>query len=69
MSAKASLTSQDFSLGIASQDAIATAINKAYEASIINGEDIRASLKQAEERCKQDSQRSEVTIDVSPGTI
>ena len=49
MSAKASLTSQDFSLGIASQDAIATAINKAYEASIINGEDIRASLKQAEE--------------------
>lgn len=49
MSAKASLTSQDFSLGIANQGTIQTAINKAYEASIINGDDIAGALKQAEE--------------------
>jgi len=49
MSAKASLTSQDFSLGVANQGTIQAAINKAYEASIINGDDIAAALKQAEE--------------------
>lgn len=49
MSAKASLTSQDFSLGVANQNDIQQAIDKAYEAVIINGEDIQASLDQAEE--------------------
>ena len=49
MSAKASLTSQDFSLGVANQGTIQAAINKVYEASIINGDDIDGALKQAEE--------------------
>lgn len=49
MSAKASLTSQDFSLGVVNQGTIQAAINKAYEASIINGDDIEAALRQAEE--------------------
>jgi len=49
MSAKASRTSQDFSLGVANQGTIQTAINKVYEASIINGDDIEGALKQAEE--------------------
>lgn len=48
MSAQASLTSQDFSLGVADQGNIQTAVDKAYEAVIINGEDIQASLDQAE---------------------
>lgn len=49
MSAKASLTSQDFSLGVANQNSIQEAIDKAYEAVIINGEDTQASLDQAEQ--------------------
>lgn len=48
MSAKASKTSKDFSLGIADQTNIQTAVDKAYEAAITNGEDIKASLAQAE---------------------
>lgn len=48
MSAQASLTSKDFSLGVEGQGDIQTAVNKAYEASIINGDDIQASLDQAE---------------------
>ena len=48
MSAKASLTSQDFSLGVANQGNIQTAINKVYESAIINGEDIKAALDRAE---------------------
>ncbi len=48
MSAKASLTSKDFSLGVADQTSIQTAVDKAYEAAIINGDDIQASLDQAE---------------------
>lgn len=48
MSAKASLTSGDFSLGVGNQSNIQDAINKAYEASIINGDDIQAALDQAE---------------------
>ena len=49
MSAQASQTSQDFSLGVANQDNIQTAIDKAYEAVIINGDDAQAALDQAEE--------------------
>lgn len=48
MSAKASQTSEDFSLGIGDQSNIQDAVDKAYEASIINGDDIQASLDQAE---------------------
>lgn len=48
MSAKASLTSQDFSLGVANQENIQTAIDKAYEAVIINGDDTQTALDQAE---------------------
>lgn len=48
MSAQASQTSQDFSLGVANQNNIQQAIDKAYEAVIINGEDTQASLDQAE---------------------
>lgn len=48
MSAKASQTSQDFSLGVANQSKIQDAVNKAYQAAIINGDDIKASLTQAE---------------------
>lgn len=48
MSAKASLTSKDFSLGIGDQSNIQTAVNKAYESAITNGDDIQAALDQAE---------------------
>lgn len=48
MSAKASQTSQDFSLGVGNQSNIQNAINKAYEAVIINGDDVQAALDQAE---------------------
>ena len=48
MSAKASLTSQDFSLSVANQNDIQTAIDKAYEAVIINGDDPAAALSDAE---------------------
>lgn len=48
MSAQASQTSQDFSLGIANQNNIQQAVDKAYEAVIINGEDTQASLDQVE---------------------
>ncbi len=49
MSAQASQTSKDFSLGVANQGNIQTAVDKAYEAVIINGDDIQTSLNQAEE--------------------
>lgn len=49
MSAQASQTSKDFSLGVANQGNIQTAVDKAYEAVIINGDDVQASLDQAEE--------------------
>lgn len=49
MSAKASLTSQDFSLGVADQSNIQIAVDKAYEAVIINGEDTATSVTQAAE--------------------
>ena len=48
MSAKASLTSADFSLGIGNQSNIEDAINRVYEAVIINGDDAQSSLDQAE---------------------
>ena len=48
MSAKASLTSKDFSLGIADQSNIQTAVDKAYESCITNGDDVQAALDQAE---------------------
>ena len=48
MSAKASLTSKDFSLGIGDQSNIQTAVDKAYEAAITNGDDVQAALDQAE---------------------
>lgn len=48
MSAKASLTSQDFSLSVANQNDIQTAIDKAYEAVIINGDDPATALSDAE---------------------
>lgn len=47
MSAKASKTSKDFALGITQEDNVQNAINKAYEASIINGDDITKALDQA----------------------
>lgn len=49
MSAKASLTSKDFSLGIGDQSNIQTAVDKAYESAITNGDDVQAALDQAEE--------------------
>lgn len=49
MSAKASLTSEDFSLGVGNQSNIEDAINRVYEAVIINGEDAKTALDQAEE--------------------
>lgn len=49
MSAKASKNSEDFSLKIANQNNIQIAINKIYQAVIINGEDIKESLKIGEE--------------------
>ncbi len=48
MSAKASLTSKDFSLGVADQNNIQTAVDKAYEAAITNGDEVQAALDQAE---------------------
>ena len=48
MSAKASLTSKDFSLGIGDQSNIQTAVDKAYEAAITNGDDVQTALDQAE---------------------
>lgn len=48
MSAKASLTSKDFSLGIADQSNISSAVDKAYESCITNGDDVQAALDQAE---------------------
>lgn len=48
MSAKASQTSQDFSLGVGNQNNIQNAVNKAYEAVIINGDDTQEALNQAE---------------------
>lgn len=48
MSAKASLSSRDFSLGVADQDTIQDTVNHVYEAVIINGEDIQESLDAAE---------------------
>lgn len=49
MSAEASRTSKDFSLGVANQSIIQDAVNKVYEAVIINGEDIQKSLDQGEQ--------------------
>ena len=48
MSAQASETSADFSLGVGNQNNIQTAVNKAYEAVIINGDEIQPALDQAE---------------------
>ena len=48
ISAQVSETSEDYSLGVDGQNDIQDAINKAYEASIINGQDISTSLKNAE---------------------
>ena len=48
MSAKASQTSKDFSLGVANQSNIQDAVNKVYQACIINGDDIQKSLDQGE---------------------
>lgn len=48
MSAKASLTSKDFSLGIGDQSNIQAAVDKAYEAAITNGDDVQTALDQAE---------------------
>lgn len=48
MSAQTSLTSKDFSLGVANQSNIQDAVDKVYEACIINGDDIQASLDQGE---------------------
>lgn len=49
MSAKASQTSKDFSLGVANQGNIQSTVNKAYEAAIVNGDDVQKSLDQAEQ--------------------
>ena len=49
MSAEASRTSKDFSLGVANQSIIQDAVNKVYQAVIINGEDIQKSLDQGEQ--------------------
>lgn len=48
ISAQVSKTSEDYSIGVEGQSDIQDAINKAYEASIINGQDISTSLKNAE---------------------
>lgn len=48
ISAQVGQTSEDYSIGVEGQSDIQDAINKAYEASIINGQDISASLKNAE---------------------
>ena len=48
MSAAASLTSKDFSLGVANQSNIEDAVNKVYQACIVNGDDIQKSLDQGE---------------------
>lgn len=48
MSAKASQTSKDFSLGVADQTNIQSAVDKAYESAITNGDDISETLNQAE---------------------
>lgn len=42
------MTSKDFSLGIADQSNIQTAVDKAYESCITNGDDVQAALDQAE---------------------
>ncbi|MCL3776611.1 MULTISPECIES: sugar ABC transporter substrate-binding protein [unclassified Actinomyces] len=47
MCAQASLTSADFSLGVEGQSTIADEVNKAYEAAIVNGDDVAASLAAA----------------------
>ena len=48
MSAEASQTSKDFSLGVANQSNIQDAVNKVYQACIVNGDDIQKSLDQGE---------------------
>lgn len=49
MCAEASKTSADFSLGVEGQSTIADEVNKAYEAAIINGDDVKQSLASAQE--------------------
>lgn len=48
ISAQVSKTSEDYSIGVEGQSDIQDAIDKVYEASIINGQDISTSLKNAE---------------------
>ena len=43
-----SQTSKDFSLGVANQSNIQDAVNKVYQACIVNGDDIQKSLDQGE---------------------
>lgn len=49
MCAEASQTSADFSLGVEGQSTIADEVNKAYEAAIVNGDDVKAALAQAQD--------------------
>ncbi|MCI7456629.1 ABC transporter substrate-binding protein [Actinomyces urogenitalis] len=49
MCAEASKTSADFSLGVEGQSTIADEVNKAYEAAVINGDDVKESLASAQE--------------------
>ncbi|QPL04644.1 MULTISPECIES: ABC transporter substrate-binding protein [Actinomyces] len=47
MCAEASTTSADFSLGVEGQSTIADEVNKAYEAAVINGDNVKESLAHA----------------------
>lgn len=49
MCAQASRTSADFSLGVEGQSTIADEVNKAYEAAVINGDDVKESLASAQQ--------------------
>jgi putative chitobiose transport system substrate-binding protein len=48
MSVQVSKTSKDYSLGTEGQNDIQDAVNKIYQAAIINGEDIQKSLDKQE---------------------
>lgn len=53
MSAKASETSRDFSLGVENQDEIQYAVNEIYESFIVLDDDLKPSLDRAEQKVNE----------------
>ena len=53
MSAKASETSRDFSLGVENQDEIQYAVNEIYESFIVLDDDLKPSLDRAVQKVNE----------------